>query len=315
MKIKNVVVAGGGVLGSQIAFQVAYTGFNVTIWLRNQDSINHTKPKLDNLEKTYIDTINIMSTKEGKTLNNWARGISSNDTFDKNKCITNVKNAYKNIKLETDLSKALSNADLVIESLAEDINIKAEFYKKAQPFLAKDTLIVTNSSSLLPSKLAKYTGRPDKFLALHFANSIWKNNTAEIMSQSKTTESSFNTIVKFAEEINMIALPIKKEKAGYLLNSMLIPFLFSALDLYVNGISDIKSIDASWKLGTGAPKGPFEILDTVGLKTAYNIVQMYTKIPSFIAPYNFKGIAHLLKQYIDAGKLGKSSGIGFYNYK
>ena len=113
----------------------------------------------------------------------------------------------------------------------------------------------------------------------------------------------------------MVALPVRKEKAGYLLNSILIPFLFASLDLLVNGVSDPESIDKAWKLGTGAPEGPFEILDTVGLKTAYNIVLMYTKIPSFLAPYNFKGMEKLLKKYIDEGKLGKSSGEGFYSYK
>ena len=95
---------------------------------------------------------------------------------------------------------------------------------------------------------------------------------------------------------------------------MLIPFLFSGLDLLVNGISDIESIDKAWTLGTGAPKGPFQILDTVGLNTAHEIVLMYVKIPSFLAPYNFKKMEALLKEYIEKGKLGIASGEGFYKY-
>ena len=113
----------------------------------------------------------------------------------------------------------------------------------------------------------------------------------------------------------MLPLPVRKEKSGYLLNSMLIPFLFSALDLVVNEISDPASIDKAWTIGTGSPEGPFKILDTVGLKTAYDIVEMYVKIPSFLAPYNFKGMHKLLKQYIDEGKLGVASGEGFYKYE
>ena len=182
------------------------------------------------------------------------------------------------------------------------------------PLLPEKTILVTNSSTMLPSRLSKYTGRPTKFLALHFDNSIWKNNTAEVMKHAKTENKYFDEVINFAKEINMIPLPLHKEKSGYLLNSMLIPFLFSALDLLVNEISDPVSIDTAWTLGTGAPEGPFQILDTVGLKTAYDIVQMYVKIPSFLAPYNFKGMSKLLKKYIDEGKLGKSSKEGFYKY-
>ena len=135
------------------------------------------------------------------------------------------------------------------------------------------------------------------------------------MAQDKTDPKYFDEIMAFAEQIHMIPLPVRKEKSGYLLNSMLVPLLFSGMDLYVNGVSDPESIDKAWTLGTGAPKGPFQILDTVGLTTAYNIVKMYVKIPSFLAPYNFKGMEKMLKKYIDEGKLGMSSGEGFYKYE
>ncbi len=314
MKIKNVVVIGGGVLGSQIAFQSAYCGFNVTIWLRSESSITRTQPKLDHLKEVYTDTINLMALPEGQTPSTWARGIAEYDTFDKDECLKNVEAAYNNVKLELDLERAVKDADLVIESMAENADEKIAFYRKVSQLLPEKTVIVTNSSTLLPSKFAKYTGRPEKYLSLHFANSIWKNNTAEIMAQKQTDNSCFDLIMDFAEQIRMIPLPVRKEKSGYLLNSMLIPLLFSGLDLYVNGVSDPESIDKAWTLGTGAPKGPFQILDTVGLNTAYNIVLMYVKVPSFLAPYNFKGMEKLLKKYIDEGKLGKSSGEGFYKY-
>lgn len=312
--MKNIVVMGGGVLGSQIAFQTAFCDYNVTVWLRSEGSIERTKAKLDGVKKSYIDAINLMDTPEGKSFNNWCRGIADADNFNKDELINKVMGLSDKIKLELDMKKALEDADLVIESMAEDFDAKKDLYIKMANILPEKTIVVTNSSTMLPSKLAKFTGRPDKFLALHFANSIWKNNTAEVMMQPKTEEKYFNEVMEFAKGIRMIALPLKKEKSGYLLNSMLIPLLFSGLDLYVNGVSDFESIDKAWLLGTGAPKGPFQILDTVGLQTAYNIVEMYLKIPSFLAPYNFKGMAKLLKRYIDAGKLGKASGEGFYKY-
>ena len=312
--MKNIVIMGGGVLGSQIAFQTAFCDYNVTVWLRNEGSIERTKAKLELVKNSYIDAINLMAMPEGKSFNNWCRGIADVDNFNKDELINKVMGLSDKIKLELDMKKALEDADLVIESMAEDFEAKKDLYLKMAPLLPEKTIVVTNSSTMLPSKLAKYTGRPDKFLALHFANSIWKNNTAEVMMHPKTEEKYFNEVMEFAKSIRMIALPLKKEKSGYLLNSMLIPLLFSGLDLYVNGVSDFESIDKAWLLGTGAPKGPFQILDTIGLETAYNVVEMYLKVPSFLAPYNFKGMAKVLKKYIDAGKLGKASGEGFYKY-
>lgn len=318
MSYKKIVVAGGGVLGSQIAFQSAYCGFDVTIWLRSEGSIGRTQPKLDSLKKTYLDTIENMENGEGP----WAAGIADGDAFDKKECIVKVEHAYSSLKLELDMKKAVEDADLVIESMAENEKDKIEFYQKLAPCLPAKTVIATNSSTLLPSAFAKYTGRPDKYLSLHFANSIWQNNTAEIMAQDKTDSRYFDELIEFSNEIRMIALPVRKEKNGYLLNSMLVPFLLSGLDLYVAGVSDPHSIDIAWTHGTGAPKGPFQIIDTVGLTTAYNIVMQYQKVPGLLSPflkkmmmpYNFKEMAAVLKKYIDEGKLGMSSGEGFYKY-
>lgn len=318
MKYSNVVIAGGGVLGSQIAFQTAFCGFNVTIWLRSEGSITRTQPKLDKLKETYIEEIGKMAEGNGY----WCAGIADEGKLDKDELIAKVNKAYDSIKLELDMKKAVADADLVIESMAENADDKIAFYKTLVPLLPAKTVIVTNSSTLLPSQFAKYTGRADKYLSLHFANSIWKNNTAEIMSQDKTDKKYFDEIMQFANDIRMIALPVLKEKNGYLLNSMLVPFLLSGLDLYASGVSDPKSIDIAWTHGTGAPKGPFQIFDTVGITTAYNIVHQYQSVPGIFSPllkkmmmpYNFKAMEAILKKYIDEGKLGMSSGEGFYKY-
>lgn len=320
MSYKKIVVAGGGVLGSQIAFQTAYWGFDVTIWLRSEGSITRTKPKLDHLKETYLADIENMKDAKIDTPT-WCRGLACGDNFDYEEAKKKVESI--NIKLELDIKKALEDADLVIESMAEDVNAKTEFYKMIAPILDEKTVLVTNSSTLLPSQFAKFTGRAEKYLSLHFANTIWKNNTAEVMVQEKTDKKYFDEVVSFANDIHMIALPVLKEKSGYLLNSMLVPFLLSGLDLYASGVSDPKSIDLAWTKGTGAPKGPFQIFDTVGLNTAYNIVMQYQKVPGLFSPllkkmmmpYNFKAMAKILKKYIDEGKLGMSSGEGFYKYK
>lgn len=323
MAMKHIVVAGGGVLGSQIAFQSAYCGLDVTIWLRSEGSIGRTTPKLDKLLDDYLHDIDAMEsalneareTGEPVPMSVWALGLADTDDFDAEKCRAAARHARESLKLELDMAKAVADADLVIESMAEQEEAKIEFFKKLAPLMPEKTIVVTNSSSLLPSKFTKWTGRPDRYLALHFANTIWHNNIAEVMAQAKTSQASFDAVEAFAKQIRMQPLPVRKEKAGYLLNSMLIPFLFSGMDLYVNGVSEPEAIDTAWVRGTGAPKGPFQILDTVGLVTALNIVEPYCKLPGFLAPYNFKGIRKMLQEKVDAGETGMAAGQGFYSYK
>lgn len=322
MKLQNVVVAGGGVLGSQIAFQAAYCGFDVTIWLRSESSKTRTQPKLDNLKQEYINSINLMAEQKDDPNGYWARGLADKETFNKEECLAKVEKAYTSIKLECDLKQACENADLVIESMAEITDEKIAFYKKLAVVLPEKTVVVTNSSTLLPSTFAKYTGRADKYLSLHFANHIWTNNTAEVMSQPLTNPQYFAELIEFANDIRMVALPVLKEKNGYLLNSLLVPLLLSGMDLVASGVSDPESVDKAWTLGTGAPRGPFQIVDVVGLTTAYNIVMQFQKVPGLLSPilkkmmmpYNFKAQAKMLKEKIDAGKLGKAAGEGFYKY-
>ena len=322
MEYKKVVVAGGGVLGSQIAFQSAYCGFDVTIWLRSESSKDHTKLKLDSLKESYESSLKLMNSEEGKFAENWCRGLADFDDFDVDECLKKVERAYSSIHLETDMVKACEDADLVIESVVENEKDKIEFYQKLAPVLPEKTVVVTNSSTFLPSVFASYTGRGDKYLSLHFANNIWKQNTAEVMAHKGTDKKYFDEVIEFANSIRMVALPIMKEKSGYLLNSMLVPFLLSAFDLLANGVSDVESIDQAWVLGTGAPKGPFQIMDVVGLVTVKNIVEQYQKVPGLFSPlfkkmllpYNYKGMMNILNQYIEEGKLGKSTKEGFYKY-
>jgi len=311
MNIKNVVVAGGGVLGSQIAFQTAFSGFNVTIWLRSEGSIERAQPKIDRLKNIYLETLEAMKTNPQA----YCRGFTdkqnlTDDEIDELK--NKVESGYENLTLTTSYEKAGKNADLVIEAIAEDPEQKKAFYEELSKHLPEKTIIATNSSTLLPSQLADFTGRPEKYLALHFANEIWKNNTAEIMGQPKTEQKYYDEVVEFAEAINMVPLKLKKEQAGYILNSMLVPFLSAAEALYANDVADPETIDKTWVLATGAPSGPFRILDVVGLTTAYNIVIMNPKA-SDINTTEGK-IAAKLKEKIDAGKTGVNAGEGFYKY-
>ena len=320
MNYRKIVVAGGGILGSQIAFQTAYSGFDVTVLIREEDSKEELENKFKNLEKTYIECINEMD--KSKKDETWARGIADKDSFDKEECLNKVKKAMDTLSIETNQEVALKDCDLLIESITELQDVKIAFYKEIAPMLDEKTVVVTNSSTLLPSKLCKYTGREEKYLALHFANAIWKNNIAEVMKHANTDEKYFDELIKFAEAIHMIPLAAREEKAGYLLNSLLVPFLLCAMDLVATGVSDPETIDKAWKYGTGAPNGPFEIIDVVGLITAKNIVEQYQKVPDLfdpifkkmMLPYKYDGMLEILNKYIDEGKTGKNAGEGFYKY-
>lgn len=311
MTIKKVVVAGGGVLGSQIALQSAYCGFDVTIWLRSEGSIERAKPKLERFKNIYVDTLEKMKTDA----NAYCRGLSkktdlSDSEIDELK--QNAEDAYNNIILTTSYDEAASGADLIIEAIAENPEQKIAFYQELAKHMDEETILVTNSSTLLPSMFAEYTRRPEKYLSLHFANTIWENNTAEVMGHPGTDQKYYDEVAQFAEDINMIPLKLKKEQPGYILNSLLVPFLSAAEALLANDVADHETIDKTWILATGAPAGPFHILDIVGLTTAYNIIIMNPEVQD---PNTTPGkIAKMLKEKIDAGKTGINAGEGFYKY-
>lgn len=311
MDIKNVVVAGGGVLGSQIAFQCAYSGYHVTIWLRSEGSIGRCQPKIDHLRQVYLDTLEAMKSDPSA----YAYGLLAKQDVTPEACEAakaKVEAAYQDLTLTTSYEDALSDADFVIESIAENPKDKIAFYTEMSKHVPADAVVCTNSSSMLPSTFASHVAHPERYLALHFANSIWKNPSAEVMPHAGTSKEAFDETVSFAASIRMVPLKIMKEQPGYLLNSLLIPFLSAGQALWANGIGSPEDIDLAWKLGTGAPNGPFQILDVVGLTTAYNIASMS---PAAKDPTSTQAkVIALLKEKIDAGETGVAAGKGFYDY-
>ncbi|MFN3320961.1 MAG: 3-hydroxyacyl-CoA dehydrogenase [Allorhizobium sp.] len=281
--IRKVTVLGTGVLGAQIAFQTAWSGFEVTAYDISKEALDQARQQFAGLVVTY--EAEVKDAAGGK-----AAAIPGR------------------IRLTTDLAQAAADADLVIEAIPEVLKIKQDTYAKLGVLAPEKTIFATNSSTLLPSDIKDSTGRPDRFLALHFANSIWKFNTAEIMGTEDTSPAIFDALVAFAADIGMVPIPIRKEKAGYVLNSLLVPFLNAAANLAAGGYADPHDVDKVWRIATGAPMGPFQIYDIVGLNTPYNILSNGDE--------NARKIAAWLKEnYIDKGKLGRASGEGFYSYE
>lgn len=283
---KNVTVAGSGVLGYQIAFQTAFYGFNVTVYDINDEVLEKAKAKFDILAESYKKDLKATEEQLAAT--------------------------KENLQYNSNLAEAVQDADLLIEAVPENPQIKIGFYEQLAKVAPAKTVFATNSSTMLPSQFAEYTGRPAQFVALHFANEIWKHNTGEVMKHPGTSDETFNSVLEFAKQIGMVALPIYKEQPGYIVNSLLVPLLSAALDLYVNEVADVETIDKTWMVATGAPVGPFGILDVVGVTTAYNINKMAADKTQ--NPTKIKAAAMLKENYIDKNKLGVATGEGFYKY-
>lgn len=286
MKIKNVTIAGGGTLGSQIAWQTAFMGFHVIVYDAFDKGLEASKAFHKQFAELFETT----------------RGASK----------TEIEKTLDRLSYTTDLAAAVKDADIISESVPESVEIKKSFYQALAKVAPEKTIFTTNSSTTLPSDYASYTGRPEKFLALHFANGIWDANVGEVMGHPGTDPKIFERVIEFAREIGMVPIPIHKEQNGYVLNSLLIPLLNAAGNLFVNGVTDVESIDKTWMISTGTKMGPFGIMDMIGMQTMYNIDMLWGEK---LGDQNMlKRAAVIKKEYIDKGKMGMSSGEGFYKY-
>ena len=319
MENRKVVIAGGGVLGTQIGLICAYHGFDTTFWLRSESSIGRTTPKIERYSALMLEDLAKAKALIGNPIGGmlYPRGLIRSWQGITAEAIDALieegkKNFAEKVHIELDLAKALSGAYIVIESMTEEPKAKIGMYNAMRDLLDEDTILCTNSSTLLPSMFAEYTGRPQKYCALHFANTIWKNNTGEVMGHPGTDPAIYQKVVEFAAAIGMVPLQLHKEQPGYILNSMLVPFLSAAQALWANGVADPETIDLTWRLATSAPAGPFQILDIVGLETAYNINQMKPAAQQEGTLENRMG--KLLKEKIDRGETGVNAGKGFYDY-
>ena len=289
---KKVMVAGAGVLGSQIAYLTASGGFDVVLYDIDEEAIENGKETLEGIAKEYAEDMDVSKDQ-------------ANEYLDR-------------ITLTSDIKEAASDVDLVIEAVSENPDIKESFYGDLAEVLPEEAYIATNTSTLLPSDLEGMTDRPEKFAALHFANRIWKNNSGEVMPGTKTSDEFFDKLQAFARDIGLLVLPLHKEKDGYIVNSILIPYLTNALDLLATGAADLETIDRTWILGYKRDKGPFASIDTVGLETMKNIIDLNKDKAEEAGDEEevekLSQILDLLNDKIDKGETGRAAGKGFYTY-
>lgn len=281
--MQNLTVLGAGVLGSQIALQAAYHGKSVTVFDVDPGVLESLPERWDYLGAQYLRDL-----------------PDATDEL--------LAAAVDRISTSTDLEDAVADAEIIIECVPEVLEIKRETWTRVGRAATTTAVFATNSSTFVPSQIADATGSPDRVMALHFANDIWRQSLVEAMGHEGTSADVFDAGVTFAEEMGMTVVRVEKEQSGYILNSLLVPFLRAAAKLYVREIASVEDIDATWRMATGSPFGPFQIYDIVGLKTPYHL-----NVRS--SDEDMRAFAEILKRdFIDQGKLGRGTGSGFYTY-
>lgn len=281
-EFNTVAVLGTGVLGSQIIMQAAWHGKKVFAY-------DAFPAALDKLTDRWA----------------WIRQGYEQDLPDYTP--EKFDEAIARIVPTSDLKEAVSDVDIVIEAVPENLDLKRETWAKVGELADERTLLATNTSSLLPSDFADASGHTDRFLAIHYANRVWIRNTAEIMGTAKTDEENIKDAIRYAEETGMVPVYVRKEQPGYLLNSLLIPWLDAGAKLYVNGVGTPEEIDKAWTIATGTKSGPFAAYDTVGFNVASHIAS--ASDDETVREFGAK-----LKEALDAGFSGVADRKGFYLY-
>ncbi len=203
----------------------------------------------------------------------------------------------------------LAGCDLVIEAIVERAEAKRETFSALEGIVGPDTVFASNTSSLCITELATATGRPDRFVGLHFFSPVPIMKLVEVIRGLATSDTTFERALAFGRTLGKEPVTAP-DRPGFIANRLLIPYLLDAVRAHESGAGTIEDIDKTMTLGCGYPMGPFTLLDFVGLDTAYSIANiMYDEFrdPKYAPP-------PLLKRMVLAGRLGRKSGRGFYAY-
>ena len=205
--------------------------------------------------------------------------------------------------------EALADADLIIEAVVEDLDVKNALWSELNPIARPEAIFASNTSSLTIIAMAAASGRPDRMLGLHFFNPVPLMKLVEVVRTITTSVDTEDRVMDFVRALGKE--PIRaKDSSGFVVNLLLIPYMLDAINALEANVASVEDIDKGMQLGAGHPMGPFTLLDFVGLDTAYKIAEI------MFAEYREKRYAPppLLKRMVMAGLLGKKSGKGFYDY-
>lgn len=283
MEINNLFVVGAGFMGNGIAQVSAVAGIQVTMMDIN-DGI---------LEKA-VATIN-----------------GSLDRFVKKGTITPEQKteALARIKVTTDLRDA-ANADLVIEAVTENLELKLDIFKKLDEICRPEALFTSNTSAIPISKLASVTKRSDQFAGTHFFSPVPLMRLVELVRGLDTSDKTLEVIKQYVLKIGKEYIVCQKDCGGFLLNRCGMPWVMEAIRCVQEGVATPEDIDKGYRLAYNYPMGPLELIDFTGIDTTYYAaLAIYhdTGDPKFYPP-------SLMHRMVDAGHVGRKTGKGFYDY-
>ena len=281
--MKNIAVVGAGTMGNGIAHTFAQSGYKVQL-------IDVNKTALTNAAQTISKNLDRMIQKE---------------------VITEAlrKETLNNITMFTDISEGVEYASLVIEAATENETLKLEIFKTLDIACPDDTILATNTSSISITKIAAATTRPGQVIGMHFMNPVPVMPLVEIINGYNTDKAVTDFIVQLTKEIGKTAIRVN-DYPGFIANRILMPMINEAIEALQSGVSGVLEIDGIMKLGMAHPMGPLELADFIGLDVCMSILEVMHdgfKNPKY-APNP------LLVNMVRAGKLGKKTGEGFYNY-
>lgn len=282
-EVKTVGVIGCGIMGSGIVEVCAKAGLGVTFVEADEEARDRGHQAIERSMARAVE--------RGK-LDDAARAA-----------------ALGRISGATDL-KELADVDLVIEAVTEDLDTKLEVFRTVDELVRPDVVMATNTSSLPIAELSAVTKRPDKVVGMHFFNPPPVMKLLEVVRALTTSALTVEFARKMGERLGKTTV-LAKDRAGFIVNFLLIPYLNSAVRMLDEGFATREDIDAAIQLGLGHPMGPLTLLDLIGLDTALNVSEVLYdefKDPLYSAPT-------LLKRMVAAGYLGRKSGRGFYEYE
>ncbi|MEM3463843.1 MAG: 3-hydroxyacyl-CoA dehydrogenase family protein [Candidatus Bathyarchaeia archaeon] len=208
-----------------------------------------------------------------------------------------------------DLKEAVSNADLIIEAVPENVELKKATFREVDAYAPPHAIIASNTSSISITEIASATKRPEKVCGMHFFNPPQVMKLVEVIKGAKTSEETIKIAMEVSQKMGKETVLVKKDTPGFIVNRVLIPALNEAVALYWEGVADRDDIDKAIRLGLNWPMGPLMLLDYVGLDTAFAVAELLTRE---LDPKYHPNIG--LRQMVRAQLLGRKTGKGFYDW-